>query len=658
LLNNSSLVSKAAQIGDAVVRHSPSFRTSGARHTTYRADIDGLRAIAVISVFGYHLQISWLSGGFVGVDIFFVISGYLISSIIIGEAKNNNFSVLNFYVRRIKRIIPALVFMIICVFTISYFILFPLEYMRFSESAFYSALSASNFYFLHHSGYFDALASSQPLLHTWSLAVEEQFYIVFPLFVIVAFQFVPRLLNESLVLIWIASFALSAYGAYAYPESTFYLAHTRAWELLLGTLVANQSRTATCVALTRNLLALFGLALIGVAIVTFSFETPFPGAAALMPCVGAALIIAAGQSGHTFVGNLLSLRPVVFIGLISYSLYLWHWPIIFFQRTDSILITGASRLGSRLIVLVASLIAATLSWQCVEKPFRRQFKTTSNLKVFISGFFGLGSLVVIALLVVSEDGFPSRFSSVAVKYASYLDYGQEHFREGKCFIVTPYKFSDFDRGGCLDLDRNLDHSNYLLIGDSHAAQLWYGLSRSLTGVHVLQATAAGCLPEFTQPARVAPSCKLLMDFIFNSYLAHNQVDRLLIAARWSERDMSGLERVLAWADARAIPVTLFGPMVEYDLALPRILAYAAQNDDPRIVDSHRVDNNDDLDKHLQSLATTYGARYVSFYKLLCKADYCIQVTHDGLPLEFDTDHLTKEGSVFVVQELIETKQLP
>jgi peptidoglycan/LPS O-acetylase OafA/YrhL len=622
---------------------------------TYRPDIDGLRAIAVIAVLGYHLGISWLPGGFVGVDVFFVISGYLIGSLIISDAKRGHFSVAGFYGRRIRRIIPALVIMLISVLILSYFQLFPLEYLILSWSALYSAVSVSNIYFLHHAGYFDVLASTQPLLHTWSLAVEEQFYVVFPLFVAIVFRYAPRLLNASIVLICISSFALSAYGAFVDPEASFYLAHTRAWELLLGTLVANQSWTMTFSALTRNVLALLGLALVGFAIFSYNFETPFPGTTALAPCLGAALIIAAGQSGMSVVGNVLSLRPAVFIGVISYSLYLWHWPIIFFQRTDSILVSGVSRFYARLIVVICCLVIATLSWQFIEKPFRRQSKTTPNSKVFIGGLLGLGSVAVLALLVVSGDGLPGRFSPMAVAYASYLDHGQAHFREGKCFIVMPFTYSDFDHQECLRQENG--HNNYLLIGDSHAAQLWYGLSKSLTGVHVLQATAAGCMPEFTQAARVAPSCNLLMNYVFNNYLTSNHIDRLLIAARWSERDVPGLEVVLAWAKARAIPVTLFGPMVEYDLPLPRILANAAQQDNPTIADSHLVKNNEHLDRTLRSLASEYSARYVSFYKLLCVSDHCLKLARDGSPLEFDTDHLTKAGSLLVVHKLMDAGQL-
>jgi peptidoglycan/LPS O-acetylase OafA/YrhL len=624
-------------------------------HPAYRADIDGLRAIAVAAVFAYHLQISWFRGGFVGVDIFFVISGYLIGSIIIGEAKRSRFSLARFYVRRIRRILPAFFAMVFCVFMLSAFLLFPIEYEKLSYSTLYSALSVSNIYFFFHSGYFDETSSTQPLLHTWSLAVEEQFYVAFPLLVMAVVRYAPRWLNASLLVLGAASLALSAHGAYTDPVAAFYLPHTRAWELLLGALVANQGWTRTFSALPRNLLALAGLAMIVLAITAFNAETPFPGAAALLPCGGAALVIAAGQSGRSLVGDLLSLRPAVFVGLISYSLYLWHWPLIFLQHTNFLLTSSGSKFHVRLAIVLCSVAAATLSWQFVEKPFRTPSKTASYPKVFTGGFLAMGTLAALALVVISGRGFPGRFSPMAVAYASYLDYGQAHFREGKCFIVPPYSYADFDHGLCLEQDSG--RKNYLLIGDSHAAQLWYGLSQLLPDVRVLQATAAGCVPEFAQTARLAASCTELMDYMYKDYLVHNHVDRLLLAARWNKRDFPNIEQVLSWARQRAIPVTIFGPMVEYNLALPRVLAYGAQQGDPKISEKYLVRGDDELDRALRALAREYGAKYISLVDILCTPAGCATTAEDGSPLEFDTDHVTKAGSLLLIRKAIAAGQL-
>jgi hypothetical protein len=367
--------------------------------------------------------------------------------------------------------------------------------------------------------------------------------------------------------------------------------------------------------------------------------------------VGTALIIAAGRSGKSLVARVLSTPPVVFIGLISYSLYLWHWPVIFFERADAEVLTNKSRL----LIFLCSMALATLSWQLIEKPFRRGIPTIHNRRVVVGGVLGLGAVAGVALFVVTKQGLPARFSPQARTYAAYLDTGQTHFREGSCFIVGPHTFSDFDREKCLR--RAEGRPNYLLIGDSHAAQLWFGLSERLSDVHILQATTAGCRPEFTQAEKRVTSCSRMMDFMFSDYLVHNRVDRMLIAARWVRRDLPGLESVLNWTKAHGTPVTLFGPMVEYDRALPRILAEAAQADDPGATDIDHLRNDTALDNEMSAIASKYGATYISYYTLLCVPGRCRKTTPDGAPLEFDTDHLTRQGSLLVVQKLVETGQL-
>jgi peptidoglycan/LPS O-acetylase OafA/YrhL len=617
----------------------------------YRRDIDGLRAVAVLAVLGYHMGISWFSGGFVGVDVFFVISGYLIGALILQEVELGTFSLLGFYARRVRRIAPAFAAMVVLIMVLAYFLLLPAEYVRLAWSTLFAALSISNIYFSEHTGYFDAPAGTQILLHTWSLGLEEQFYLVFPLLVLLTTRYAPKLLILGVSLLWIGSFGLSAVGAFEYPVSTFYLAPTRGWELILGVLLAIQPWAAGLHSGIRNLMALLGLAMIGFSIIAYSVDTPFPGATALVPCVGAALIIAAGQAGDSLVGRTLSLPPVVFVGLISYSLYLWHWPVIFFQRSDAEFLTNTSRL----LIVLYSFAFAILSWQFVEKPFRRGFKSAPDRQVVVRGLLGLGVVAVAAVFMITMDGLPARFSPAARAYAAYLEHGQTHFREGSCFIVGSYAFANFDRDKCLR--REDGRQNYLLIGDSHAAQLWYGLSQLMDGVHILQATTAGCRPQFTQAKAGETSCSLMMDYVFKDYLASNRVDRLLIGARWVQRDLPGLEEVLKWAQSRDIPVTLFGPMIEYDQALPRILAASVESDDPQAAESHQIKSNMALDSELNGIASKYGATYVSYYKLLCKSDRCLTTTSDGSPLEFDTDHLTKQGSLLVVQKLIETGQL-
>jgi peptidoglycan/LPS O-acetylase OafA/YrhL len=619
----------------------------------YRPDIDGLRAIAVLAVVGFHVGILWLPGGYVGVDIFFVISGYLIGSIIISEVRGGRFSLARFYVRRIRRIVPALVVMMLCVLAAAYVLLLPVELANHAASAISVALSVSNIYFLNHTGYFDAPAATTPLLHTWSLSVEEQFYAVFPLVVLLLHRFLPRRLEAAVILLMLVSFAFSAVAVATDPERAFYLAPLRAWELLLGTFLAIRPWTWISRAWIRDVMAAIGLGLIAFAIRKFTFETPFPGVAALAPCVGAALVIAAGQSGPSLVGRLLSLRPVVFFGLISYSLYLWHWPILVFQRTDSILLSHASPRTTQAVVIAVSIAVATLSWKFVEQPFRKHRPTQRNARVYAGGFAALALVIAPAVVMVWSNGLADRFNPQANKYAAYLDYTQAHFREGKCFIVSPYTFADFDRQGCLGQDQS--RKNYLLLGDSEAAHLWYGMSNLLSDAHVLQATVAGCAPRLDYPAS-AGSCGALMNYMFNDYLPRHHVDRLLIAARWMDRELPYLQAVLAMAASRGIPVTLFGPMVEYDLPLPRLLADAAQTNMQRFPEQHVVDQRS-LDGQIAALAAQYNDEYISFYGLLCAQGLCATLAADGSPLQFDQNHLTKGGSLFVVKRAIDAGDL-
>src|SRR5580704_1090978 len=337
---------------------------------TYRPDIDGLRAVAVLLVVAFHTGIGKFRGGFVGVDVFFVISGFLISSVILAEISAGHFSIAAFYERRIRRIFPALVVMMFVTSFLAAKYFLPSELTDYAKSLLAATFSVSNFYFWRQSGYFDAPAALKPLLHTWSLAVEEQFYIVFPLFLVLIRKLFPERLRTAVVLFALASFVVSAYGAFYAPVSTFYMLHTRAWELLLGTIISLNILPDIKSPLWRNVATIVGLGLIVAAGVFYTSTTPFPGIAALAPCVGSALIISTGRSGSSVVGRALSLKPVVFIGLISYSLYLWHWPIIVFQGVGTFLVSGVSERVVKLAIIVASLIAGTISWKFVEIPFR------------------------------------------------------------------------------------------------------------------------------------------------------------------------------------------------------------------------------------------------------------------------------------------------
>jgi peptidoglycan/LPS O-acetylase OafA/YrhL len=621
-------------------------RASSASHPAYRPDIDGLRAVAVLSVVAFHVGIHQVSGGFVGVDIFFVISGYLITLIMFNQIGAGRFSIVRFYERRIRRIFPALIATLLVTSVLAYRLMLPDELRDYSYSLLAAMFSVSNIYFWAQSGYFDAPAQSKPLLHTWSLGVEEQCYILLPIILQIVHRYFPNGVKPTLAVLAAVSLAISAVGAFTDPEATFYLVHTRAWELLLGGLIALDFFPVPHGAVWRNAMTLIGLAMIAFAILCYTPRTPFPGLTALVPCVGSGLIILAGRGGPSLVGRLLSLRPVVFFGLISYSLYLWHWPILVFQSSDAILLSAKPRIG-RLAVVFVSIGVATLSWALIERPFRRG--TPSRRVIFGSAAGGVAVVVATALALVAA---PSRFSPAAVAVASYLGDKATHMRDGTCFIYSANTFAEFDKATCIT--PAADKPNVLILGDSEAAHLWYGMAHVFHNDNVMQATASGCKP--TLDAEGASRCTEMMQYIYGTFLPAHPPNLLVISARWDPGDLPALGRTLAWTRDHHIKTVLFGPIVEYDAPLPRILALALEQNDPGTIARHRTDERA-LDAQMAALAKREGVPFVSLYDELCPDGQCVVYAAPGVPLQFDYGHLTQQGSMLLAQRLAKAAPL-
>lgn len=372
----------------------------------YRKEIDGLRALAVMPVILFHAGFEWFSGGFVGVDVFFVISGYLITGIILEELEAGKFTLAGFYERRARRILPALFFVMLACLPFAWWWMLPFELEAFGESLAAVAVFASNILFWLKTDYFAATAEQIPLLHTWSLAVEEQYYLLFPLFMLLVWRFAKHWLVGLIVLIAILSLGWSEWLWRHSVEANFYLIPGRAWELMLGAL--------TTLYLRRNpfpqgpvaqLAGVLGLALLVYAVLFFDDGIPFPGLYALVPTLGTVLLILFATQ-QSWVGKLLSCRLLVGVGLISYSAYLWHQPLFVFARMQSLDEPGAWLMGA---LSLAALVLAWFSWRFVEKPLRNRSRFTRK-QIFSMALLGSLFFIAIGGWLAASGGMEERFA--------------------------------------------------------------------------------------------------------------------------------------------------------------------------------------------------------------------------------------------------------
>lgn len=373
---------------------------------SYRADIDGLRAVAVLLVVLYHFGFTQVPGGFVGVDVFFVISGYLITTIISKEMLEDRFSIAAFYSRRIRRILPALLSVVAASFVAGYFILMPGDYQSMGWQATTAVLGVSNFYFLRNTGYFDQAADLLPLLHTWSLGVEEQFYLLWPILLAIIVRFSPkspRPVIVALLAIMAISFTAACLGVAENPQATFFLPHARAWELALGALLVFAPKLTARWAQVSSAL---GLMLIAGSALTLTSGDPFPGINALPPCLGAALVVWPGLQ-TSIAARLLSFEPLRQIGLASYSIYLWHWPLVVFYRHYNLGDMPTESIAA--LLLIVSVGLGFLSLRFIERPFRTM--RLPSFRTIVTG--GAGSSVVAAsgFALAAADGLPMRLDS-------------------------------------------------------------------------------------------------------------------------------------------------------------------------------------------------------------------------------------------------------
>ncbi len=492
----------------------------------YRPDIDGLRAVAVLAVLFYHGGVSFLSGGYVGVDVFFVISGYLITSIIVSEMQANAFRLIDFYERRVRRIYPALFVMVACTLLAGAWLFDADNFAALGKSAAAVTIFLSNVLFWSEAGYFDRASTLKPLLHAWSLSVEEQFYILFPVLMLLIARFGKSRFGRFLGLLWAVSFAWSVYEAVKNPSSAFYLMHFRAWELLTGSLLALNVLPSRLNARFRNALALAGMTMILASIFLYHEGTPFPGLAALLPVAGSALTIYSGTKESAAVHKALSLRPLVFIGKIFYSLYLWHWPLLVFLKYYWIVEPSAANLA---LWLLASFAISTFSWQWIEKPFRaRTFLRRARL------FALAGSVMTLSFtagVVVSlQDGFPHRFpDALTVKQKTAI----ADLRE----VCVGQEVQAFGEGVMCRIGAPDQPPRFALWGDSHAAAFAPALdmaaAKAKVGGYLFALPACPPLGGIDRQGPRKGTCYHYNQRVILFLRQHPEIDTIILSARWA-----------------------------------------------------------------------------------------------------------------------------
>jgi peptidoglycan/LPS O-acetylase OafA/YrhL len=601
----------------------------------YRPDVDGLRAIAVLSVVLYHAGLPLTSGGFVGVDVFFVISGFVISKSLLADLNRGRFSVAGFYERRVRRIFPALFVTLAGAWIAAFLLLLPSYFTDFSKSLAASAGFVSNLYFWKSSGYFANGANLRPLLHTWSLSVEEQYYIFAPVTFFVIFRFLRRRWLLALLPVAVLSLALSVWATRIGPTANFFLLPMRAWELLVGALLALSPPPPLKRAWARELAALLGLGLIAVAVFAYTEATPFPGLTALPPCLGAGLLIYAGSGEGAVTTRTLALPPFVGVGLISYSLYLVHWPIISFLTYYTLRAPGP---GEVLPILAASLVLATLSWRFVEQPFRHRRFDPGRPAILGGAVVMILAVVAVGAAGIYAGGFPGRFPAGVVQ--SQHD-PRGLWREGTCFLGNNPDLTRWNEAAC-----TLTHGGpkALLWGDSYAAHYTPGVAAYAGRIpySLIQYTAAGCPPVLSYQAYSRPNCQA-----FNrralEIIDRDHIRTVVISAKWVDLQRRGLDELKSTLDAlaaRGVDVYLIGQSPIFTTDVDVIAARRG-----KASDGWSVSFDPELNRRLQAMAAP--GRFVDPLARLCQGRTCPYIDRGRL-LFGDDGHYSAAGSLEAV----------
>ncbi|MGQ7843889.1 acyltransferase family protein [Granulosicoccus sp. 3-233] len=637
---------------------SPQSRAGHSATSRYQPEIDGLRAIAVLAVVLFHLEYKWIPGGFVGVDVFFVISGFLITRLILKEVRAGDFRFGRFYLRRLRRLGPALIVTLLATWAVAVFYLTPDHYQRFSGALISSVFSVSNLFFWAESGYFDATAELKPLLHTWSLSVEEQFYLVWPALIVLLAGRGRWLLPLMISLLSLASlYAALVFTRYE-PSASFFLMPFRVYEFGLGAGLAMLPGLVRLNAV-REVLVLLGVMMIAYSALVFDKFTPFPDIYALLPCMGAALLIAGGSA--RYMGLLLRNPVSVWIGRISYSLYLVHWPIVVLYKhiTFEDVVVGKTRIA----LLVLTLLAAVALYYGVEKRFRLAPEARSSDVWILQYRF----LIIPLLLSLGSahaylnDGWPGRFDAAVVNAIGNIEEKQQlrrvYIDSGEALSNLP-----FDEAA---------QKRVLVMGDSHATDMFNALYLNVEGDPRLSVRRLEiddvCLYLFIDADRQnhdhlsaaeVDRCGKQFDAVQQSELLAS-VDHVVLSTRWERSSLPNLEAFTDFLRRRskqepATHIVLMGRTAEFRNVPSLVIKNGLTDDLQQQLAAARSSELDELNAELQQQSLALGLDYVDKLPYLCSTDSsrCDAVDDQGKVLYTDYGHWTMEGAALFGQRML------
>ena len=634
----------------------------------YRREIDGLRAVAVLPVILFHAGFSWFSGGYVGVDVFFVISGFLITSILINDLDNGCFSIAKFYERRARRILPALFFVLLCCIPFAYAWMIPQQFKDFSQAFMAVVLFLSNILLWAKTDYFAPSAELNPLLHTWSLAVEEQFYIFFPVLLFSLWRFGKQPVFYVVVILSFISLFLSEWGWRNSPVANFYLLPTRAWEMGVGAMCAFYNHKRIIQA--SQPLSSIGLFLILYSVFLFDEEIPFPSIYTLVPVLGTALIILFCSTG-TLVYKLLSLRHVVGIGLVSYSAYLWHQPLMAFAR---IKIYPYPHWTVMLALCVASIVLAYFSWRYIERPFRTKNGSwvDSRGKVFSTAIAASIAIFSFGLYVHLNNGMPDRIRLNDIQ-RSYLSTATASPMRSKCHASADNKIEPKD--ACR---YNNENAAIAVLGDSHVVELAYALGEQFKGtdIGVAHFSFSGCGPSYGNAE--SSSCTdwtndTVSYLIDSEEFTHVIVSYRVAAHIWGtfQGTYSNLPSVKGEEVAKVVIESLRNTLLDISESGKRVIYVDQSPELPRSI-QELIYSGRLVGGNIQGLSRGWWNSFVDFFentgvipefidrvdvaKIYCDNESCY-AGREGVSFYFDENHMSVEGAKRVADLIIEESEI-